>query len=66
MMVVSLVGCDESKDAGTAAPAAEAAAEWKPSQPITIMNHVAVGGAMDLYSRKTRLSLWITTTALPA
>ena len=29
-----------------------AAAEWKPSQPITIMNHVAVGGAMDLYSRK--------------
>ena len=52
MMVVSLVGCDESKDAGTAAPAAEAAAEWKPSQPITIMNHVAVGGAMDLYSRK--------------
>ena len=26
--------------------------EWKPGQPITIMNHVAVGGAMDLYSRK--------------
>ena len=26
--------------------------EWKPEQPITIMNHVAVGGAMDLYSRK--------------
>lgn len=26
--------------------------EWKPKQPITIMNHVAVGGAMDLYSRK--------------
>lgn len=29
-----------------------ALAEWKPAQPITIMNHVAVGGAMDLYSRK--------------
>ncbi len=29
-----------------------ALAEWKPEQPITIMNHVAVGGAMDLYSRK--------------
>ncbi|MGN0850296.1 MAG: tripartite tricarboxylate transporter substrate-binding protein [Candidatus Ornithospirochaeta sp.] len=28
------------------------AKEWKPEQPITIMNHVAVGGAMDLYSRK--------------
>lgn len=26
--------------------------EWKPEQPVTIMNHVAVGGAMDLYSRK--------------
>ena len=26
--------------------------EWKPGRPITIMNHVAVGGAMDLYSRK--------------
>ena len=23
-------------------------AEWKPEQPITIMNHVAAGGAMDL------------------
>lgn len=29
-----------------------ASAEWTPSQPITIMNHVAAGGAMDLYSRK--------------
>ncbi len=29
-----------------------AMAEWKPDKPITIMNHVAVGGAMDLYSRK--------------
>ncbi len=29
-----------------------ALAEWAPSQPITIMNHVAVGGAMDLYTRK--------------
>ena len=26
--------------------------EWKPGRPIIIMNHVAVGGAMDLYSRK--------------
>ena len=29
-----------------------ALAEWEPKQPITIMNHVAVGGAMDLYTRK--------------
>ncbi len=51
MMIFSLAGCEEG--AGTAdAPAAEAAAEWKPSQPITIMNHVAAGGAMDLYTRK--------------
>ncbi|MBR4427458.1 MAG: hypothetical protein IKS77_07110 [Spirochaetales bacterium] len=32
--------------------AAATTKEWKPEQPITIMNHVAVGGAMDLYSRK--------------
>ena len=32
--------------------AVSASAEWTPSQPITIMNHVAAGGAMDLYSRK--------------
>ena len=32
--------------------AGTALADWTPSQPITIMNHVAVGGAMDLYSRK--------------
>ena len=32
--------------------AVSANAEWTPSQPITIMNHVAAGGAMDLYSRK--------------
>lgn len=31
---------------------AAAEKEWKPEQPITILNHVAVGGAMDLYSRK--------------
>ena len=31
---------------------AASAKEWKPEQPITIMNHVKVGGAMDLYSRK--------------
>lgn len=36
-------GADES---------ATASGEWTPQQPITIMNHVAVGGAMDLYSRK--------------
>ena len=28
--------------------AGTALADWTPSQPITIMNHVAVGGAMDL------------------
>ena len=49
MMVVSVAGCEEG--AAPAAPAAEAA-EWKPDQPITIMNHVAAGGAMDLYTRK--------------
>ncbi|MBR5382410.1 MAG: tripartite tricarboxylate transporter substrate binding protein, partial [Clostridia bacterium] len=32
--------------------AGSALADWTPSQPITIMNHVDVGGAMDLYSRK--------------
>ena len=32
--------------------ATSAMAEWEPKQPITIMNHVAAGGAMDLYSRK--------------
>lgn len=32
--------------------AGSAMADWTPSQPITIMNHVAAGGAMDLYSRK--------------
>lgn len=29
-----------------------ALADWESKQPITIMNHVAVGGAMDLYTRK--------------
>ena len=32
--------------------ATSASADWAPTQPITIMNHVAAGGAMDLYSRK--------------
>ena len=32
--------------------AVSAGADWTPKQPITIMNHVAAGGAMDLYSRK--------------
>ncbi len=35
-----------------AAPAEEAAAAWEPKQPITIMNYVAAGGAMDLATRK--------------
>jgi len=35
---------------GTEAAATDTA--WEPKQPITIMNHVKVGGAMDLYSRK--------------
>ena len=29
-----------------------ASADWAPKQPITIMNHVAAGGGMDLYTRK--------------
>ena len=37
---------------GGSEAAAPAATAWEPKQPITIMNHVAVGGAMDLYSRK--------------
>ena len=37
---------------GGSEAASSAAAAWEPKQPITIMNHVAVGGAMDLYSRK--------------
>ena len=28
--------------------AVSASADWTPTQPITIMNHVAAGGAMDL------------------
>lgn len=37
---------------GGSEAASSAATAWEPKQPITIMNHVAVGGAMDLYSRK--------------
>jgi len=47
LSVLSVTGCAKKKAAE--APAEEA---WKPERPITIMNHVAVGGAMDLYSRK--------------
>lgn len=32
--------------------AGSAMAEWAPTQPIKIMNHVAAGGGMDLYTRK--------------
>ena len=35
-----------------AAAPAENAAAWEPKQPITIMNYVAAGGAMDLATRK--------------
>ena len=45
--ILSVTGCAKKKAAE--APVEEA---WKPERPITIMNHVAVGGAMDLYSRK--------------
>lgn len=38
--------------AGGAAESGAQTVAWEPKQPITIMNHVAVGGAMDLYSRK--------------
>jgi len=43
-MVFSFAACGEKKE--------EAVVEWKPEQPITIMNHVAAGGGMDLYTRK--------------
>lgn len=46
-MVIGLAACG----GGSPAPAKEEE-KWEPSQPITIMNHVAAGGAMDLYSRK--------------
>ncbi|MBR4159490.1 MAG: tripartite tricarboxylate transporter substrate binding protein, partial [Spirochaetia bacterium] len=45
--VLTISGC--SKKDSKAAAAEEV---WKPERPITIMNHVAAGGAMDLYSRK--------------
>ena len=50
VMVFGLAACGGGggNNSNNAAPAGE----WKPSKPITIMNHVAVGGAMDLYSRK--------------
>lgn len=43
-MVLSFAACGEKKE--------EPKKEWKPEQPITIMNHVAAGGGMDLYTRK--------------
>ena len=47
-MVIGLAACGGG---GSSQPAKEVE-KWEPTQPITIMNHVAVGGAMDLYSRK--------------
>ena len=48
IIAVSFVYAGGSGEKATAG----AAEDWKPSRPITIMNHVAAGGAMDLYSRK--------------
>ncbi|QTQ15967.1 tripartite tricarboxylate transporter substrate-binding protein [Treponema parvum] len=51
VLLVSVIGLTTLFANGGKESAAEGK-EWKPGQPITIMNHVAVGGAMDLYSRK--------------
>lgn len=51
LFVVLVVGIATMFATGTK-EAASADADWKPERPITIMNHVKVGGAMDLYSRK--------------
>ena len=61
VMLFALCACGSS--AGPAAekpaadkadtPAAETSGEaWEPTQPITILNYVAAGGAMDLATRK--------------
>ena len=50
VLIVAMTTVFANGGSEAAAPAAETA--WEPKQPITIMNHVAVGGAMDLYSRK--------------
>ena len=68
MTTMSLTACGGSEPAKEAAPAkteaakaeeapakeAEAApaGEWKPTQPITIMNYVKAGGGMDVTTRK--------------
>lgn len=60
MTVFCIVGCKKATETTTAAApaattekaAAPAEPAWEPKQPILIMNHVKVGGAMDLYSRK--------------
>ncbi len=51
LLAVLVVGIATLFATGTK-EAASADADWKPERPITIMNHVKVGGAMDLYSRK--------------
>jgi len=50
-MVFTLAACTNSNGGsqGGKDPVVEA---WEPTQPITIMNHVAAGGGMDLYTRK--------------
>ncbi|MBO4410265.1 MAG: hypothetical protein J5775_05890 [Spirochaetales bacterium] len=52
VLAVLLVGLTTLFATGAQEEAAATETAWTPSQPITIMNHVAVGGAMDLYSRK--------------
>ena len=52
VMLVAMTAVFAGGAAEGAAPAAAAEEAWEPKQPITIMNHVKVGGAMDLYSRK--------------
>ncbi len=52
LMASLLTLCASALFATGAVEQGSADKEWKPNRPITIMNHVAVGGAMDLYSRK--------------
>ena len=52
VMLVAMTALFAGGASEAAAPAAATETAWEPKQPITIMNHVAVGGAMDLYSRK--------------
>ena len=52
ILAVMLVAMTTLFAGGSQEATAAADEAWEPKQPITIMNHVAVGGAMDLYSRK--------------